>query len=118
MLPGSGGDLERALLICSDPGEPWDAASLPAALPAGDWALADTVGCLPVEHAVLGWALASYGFRRYRPDEVQRPRLVLVADREVQCEVDVAHEPELVHRALGRRQLAGGLDHGGILASA
>lgn len=114
LLPGSGGDLERALLICSDPGEPWDAASLPAALPAGDWALADTVGCLPVEHAVLGWALASYGFRRYRPDEVPRPRLVLPTGASVERATHMAEATWLARdlintpaNDLGPAELAG-----------
>ena len=32
---------------------------------------------LPAKHAVLGWALASYRFTRYRRDETRHPRLAL-----------------------------------------
>jgi leucyl aminopeptidase len=74
LLPGETGAPERALLIASDPPEPWDVASLRARLPAGDWRLA---GEFPAGHAALGWALASYRFERYRKREAKGPRLVL-----------------------------------------
>ena len=58
LLPDADGALARRLLVASDPREPWDAAALPAALPAGDWRLDDPAGLLPPDHAALGWALA------------------------------------------------------------
>jgi leucyl aminopeptidase len=77
LLPGEGGAVGRALLVASDPAEPWDASALQAALPAGTWALDDSEGLLPPEHAALGWALAAYRFTRYRAEEGgERPRLV------------------------------------------
>ena len=77
LLPGDGGAVGRALLVASDPAEPWDASALQAALPAGTWALDDPEGLLPPEHAALGWALAAYRFTRYRAvDGGERPRLV------------------------------------------
>ncbi|MFZ1430574.1 MAG: leucyl aminopeptidase family protein [Geminicoccaceae bacterium] len=90
LLPGSSGALEQALLTCSDPAELWDVASLPGTLPTGDWAIAAEAGCLPAEHAVLGWALASYRFRRYRPDDGPRPRLVLPAGAGVERATHIA----------------------------
>ena len=72
LLPGGG-----AVLLTSDPVEPWDTAALQAALPAGDWRLDDPDRLLPAKHAVLGWALASYRFTRYRRDETRHPRLAL-----------------------------------------
>jgi leucyl aminopeptidase len=72
LLPGQG-----ALLLVSAPAEPWDAAALQAALPAGDWHLDDPDRILPPDHAALGWALSSYRFTRYRREETPQPRLVL-----------------------------------------
>jgi leucyl aminopeptidase len=72
LLPG--GD---ALLLTSDPAEPWDAASAQAALPPGDWRLDDPDRLLAPGKAALGWALSSYRFTRYKRDETQQPRLVL-----------------------------------------
>ncbi len=78
MLPAADGTLDRALLVVGDKPEPWDAASLQAALPAGTWRLDDPEGLLPAGDAALGWGLASYSFGRYRkPDERVRPRLVV-----------------------------------------
>lgn len=77
LLPDAGGALAAALLVASDAGEPWDAASLFAALPAGVWRLDDRHRVLPTERATLGWALAAYRYTRYRQDEGERPRLVL-----------------------------------------
>lgn len=81
---GRGGGLAGALLVATDPAEPWDAAALAAALaPTGDgaWRLDDPDGLLPPETAALGWALASYRFERYRKaaegEERARPRLVV-----------------------------------------
>ena len=71
-LPGG-----AAVLVASEPVEPWDAAALYAALPAGDWRLEDPGGLLSPGHAGLGWALAAYRFTRYRTDETPQPRLAL-----------------------------------------
>jgi leucyl aminopeptidase len=80
LLPGQGGAPEGALLIASDPPEPWDCASLRARLPAGDWRID---GAAPGP-AALGWALASYRFERYRKREAKELRLVVdEADEEV-----------------------------------
>ena len=72
LLPDAG-----AVLVTADPAEPWDAAALQSALPAGDWRIDDPAGLLPPAYAALGWALAAYRFTRYRRDDAERPRLVL-----------------------------------------
>ena len=78
MLPAADGTLDRALLVVGDKPEPWDAASLQAALPAGTWRLDDPEGLLPAGDAALGWGLASYSFGRYRKaTSAARPRLVV-----------------------------------------
>lgn len=76
LLPATDGSVASALLMTSDPPEPWDAAALQAGLPDGTWQLDDPEGVFPAEHAVLGWALAAYRFSRYRKDENARPQLV------------------------------------------
>ena len=77
LLPGTDGAVARALLVASEPAEPWDAAALQAALPAGTWTLA-AGAALPAAHAVLGWGLAAYRFTRYRAAEDKaQPQLVL-----------------------------------------
>jgi leucyl aminopeptidase len=76
VLPGPAGDPPEALLVVNRPPEPWDAASLFAALPPGAWQIADPHGLLPPDLATLGWALAAYRFTRYRRDDAEPPRLV------------------------------------------
>jgi leucyl aminopeptidase len=84
LVPGRGGP--EAVLTVADPAEPWDAAALEAALPAGDWRLDDPEGLLPPDRAALGWALAAYRFARYRREEAAgRPRLVLPEGHGVAC---------------------------------
>ena len=83
LLPAQDGGLAGALLILSEPVEPWDFAALRGRLPAGDWRL-DWAGS-PAEtgKAALGWALASYRFERYRKRDVRPVRLALEDDPEL-----------------------------------
>jgi leucyl aminopeptidase len=78
LLPGPDGAPVGALLLLSDPAEPWDFAGVRDRLPAGDWRLdpADDV----LGAAALGWALASYRFDRYRKNDTKRVRLAITAD--------------------------------------
>jgi len=75
LVPGPDGALAGALLILSEPVEPWDFAALRARLPAGDWQIASGDAGAGVRIAALGWALASYRFDRYKPSEAKRVRL-------------------------------------------
>jgi leucyl aminopeptidase len=79
LLPGAEGAPEGALLIASEPAEPWDFASLRARLPAGDWRLEGSGAAVPAGRAALGWALASYRFERYRKREAKAVRLAVEA---------------------------------------
>ena len=74
----------RALLLHSEPAEPWDFAALRERLPAGDWRLEPADGDLDLGAAALGWALASYRFDRYRKKETKLVRLVAAADPAVE----------------------------------
>jgi leucyl aminopeptidase len=76
-LPDSRGGIASALLVVSEPAEPWDAAALQNALPPGAWRLSEADTLLPPAHATLGWALGSYRFTRYRTEEPREVRLVL-----------------------------------------
>jgi leucyl aminopeptidase len=101
LLPDGDGALASALLVASDPAEPWDAASLSAALPAAGasaWRLDDPDGLLAAEQAALGWALAAYRFDRYRkPDDGDsRPRLLIEDDA---ARERATHVAEAVHLA-------------------
>jgi leucyl aminopeptidase len=85
VLPGIDGAPEVALLILSDPPEPWDFAALRGRLPAGTWYLEAERGEFDRAQAALGWALASYRFDRYRKSDQEKPepRLALEEGTEV-----------------------------------
>jgi leucyl aminopeptidase len=80
LLPAGDGALEGALLIRSEPVEPWDFAALRGRLPAGDWRLEWAESEPGTGQAALGWALASYRFDRYRQREARSVRLALADD--------------------------------------
>jgi leucyl aminopeptidase len=80
LLPGPDGALAGALLILSEPAEPWDFAALRGRLPAGDWRLQWRGPAPEIEQAALGWALASYRFDRYRKQAAKPVRLVVEGD--------------------------------------
>jgi leucyl aminopeptidase len=80
LLPGPDGAPVGALLVLSEPAEPWDFAALRDRLPAGDWRL-DAADDNADAAAALGFALASYRFDRYRKEEAKRPRLAIAANR-------------------------------------
>jgi leucyl aminopeptidase len=81
LLPGLGGAPDAALLLLSEPAEPWDFAALRDRLPAGDWRIEAAADGPDVGQAALGWALASYRFDRYRKSEAKVVRLALAQDR-------------------------------------
>jgi leucyl aminopeptidase len=80
LLPGADGAPGGALLLHSEPAEPWDFSALRERLPAGDWRLEPADGDLDLGAAALGWALASYRFDRYRKKETKLVRLVAASD--------------------------------------
>jgi leucyl aminopeptidase len=80
LVPGPDGSVAGALLVVSEPREPWDFAALRARLPAGDWRLEWGGSALEFEQAALGWALASYSFDRYRKPKARPVRLALESD--------------------------------------
>jgi leucyl aminopeptidase len=90
LLPDGSGALASAVLVASDPAEPWDAAALAGALPGAGgatWCLDDPDALLPPEQAAIGWALAAYRFERYRKPEDgeggRQPPLLVVEDADV-----------------------------------
>ncbi|HEX6267571.1 MAG TPA: leucyl aminopeptidase family protein [Burkholderiales bacterium] len=84
LLPGADGAPGAALLLQSEPAEPWDFAALRERLPAGDWRPQPAAGELDLGAAALGWALASYRFDRYRKKDAKPVRLAVAADRAVE----------------------------------
>ncbi|HSA79690.1 MAG TPA: leucyl aminopeptidase family protein, partial [Geminicoccaceae bacterium] len=79
LLPGPDGALAGALLVLSEPVEPWGFAALRGRLPAGDWRLEWQNPAAETDQvqAALGWALASYRFERYRKQPGKPVRLVV-----------------------------------------
>jgi len=72
-LPGEGGSIERVLLGCGDGGpadDPFAAARLASALPAGDYRFEKTPARAGL--VALGWLLQSYAFTRYGSSEANR----------------------------------------------
>jgi leucyl aminopeptidase len=80
LLPGPDGAPDGALLLLSEPAEPWDFAALRDRLPAGDWRLEGGAESSALANAALGWALASYRFDRYRKNGAKPVRLAVALD--------------------------------------
>ncbi len=80
LLPDAESAPAGALLLLSEPPEPWDFAALRERLPAGDWRLEAGRESLDVGQVALGWALASYRFDRYRKSESKPVRLAIAAE--------------------------------------
>jgi leucyl aminopeptidase len=83
LLPDADGAPGGALLVLSEPSEPWDFAALRDRLPAGDWRLEPADG-FDLGQAALGWALASYRFDRYRKSEAKPVRLAVAVAPEIE----------------------------------
>jgi len=69
LLPGEGGALWGALVGLGETPDRWALAGLPATLPEGTYALADTPATKApgfAEAAAVAWALGAYRFDRYR----------------------------------------------------
>jgi leucyl aminopeptidase len=80
LLPGPDGAPCGALVVLSEPMEPWDVAAAHARLPEGDWRLSPAEADLDPGQAALGWALASYKFDRYRKRDAKPRRLAIAED--------------------------------------
>lgn len=76
LLPGADG-LAGAVLGIGDPLDPFAYAHAPAALPAGDWHLAEAPAADTLRALQLGWGLGSYRFDRYKRAAREPARLVL-----------------------------------------
>ncbi len=85
LLPAEGGDIE-AVLVASEPGQPWDGAVLHAAVGGGTWR---AEGGDAAELA-LGWALAAYRFDRYRRSDRPCPLLAVGDDAAMKRAQDLA----------------------------
>jgi leucyl aminopeptidase len=84
LLPDAKGAPGGALLLLSEPAEPWDFAAVRDRLPAGDWRLEPAGDGFNLGQAALGWALGSYRFDRYRKNEVKPVRLAVRLEPETE----------------------------------
>ena len=66
LLPGADGRVARVLAAPADGSNTWALAALPLSLPEGRYCLDTPLSPADATAAALGWALASYGFTRYR----------------------------------------------------
>ena len=76
LVPGADGRVAQVLLGVDVERDPWAYAGLPAALPDGDYRLADGVDAPVATDAALGWALGAYRFTRYKEAKGALARLV------------------------------------------
>jgi len=76
LLPGADGALAGVLAGVPDDLDIWSLAGLPAALPAGSYAVATDLDAAAAGAVALGWALACYRFTRYKKAAKDLPALV------------------------------------------
>ncbi len=77
IVPDAAGGLSRVLVGVGEGRDGFVTASLPGALPAGDYKLASVPPALPPETLALGWADGAYRFTRYKENKEKPRRLVL-----------------------------------------
>ena len=75
-LPGDEGRVSAILVGIDGPADAWAFGSLPTTLPAGTYALADSVAAETATAAAFGWALGGYHFSRYKAPERASAKLV------------------------------------------
>ena len=76
LLPDRSGGVDRVLAGVSSPLGLWDAAGLPATLPAGAYQLDPLPSTEDAERVALAWALATYTFETYKKSTQSFAQLV------------------------------------------
>jgi leucyl aminopeptidase len=76
LVPNAEGGLAQALVGIEEGLDRWSIAALPAALPKGDYRLADQVDGNEAEAACFAWAIGGYRFQRYKKRDGELARLV------------------------------------------
>ena len=83
LLHGAGGELEQVLVGLGEGTDGFALASVPGALPAGDYRLGDIPDGLSGETLALGWGDGAYRFTRYKAgDKLRRLQLPASVDAE------------------------------------
>ncbi|HRO26214.1 MAG TPA: hypothetical protein PLD19_02110, partial [Luteimonas sp.] len=93
LLPGEGG-VAGAVLGIGDPLDAYSYAHAAAALPEGDWMIANALQPAHASALQLGWGLGAYRFTRYKNGGRAPARLAVVHD-----ELDLPFGPARVDRA-------------------
>lgn len=65
-IPGADGSVERVFWVTDPDGSPWPYAALPIELPEGAYQLEPGLDEDEMARFVLGWALGTYAFERYK----------------------------------------------------
>lgn len=76
LVPGADGGLAQVLVGIEEGLDRWSIASLPAALPKGDYKLAESVDGNEAEAACFAWAIGAYRFQRYKKRDGHVARLM------------------------------------------
>lgn len=79
LLPGTGGNIDAAVIGIGDPHDPLSYAHAPFALPQGDWEVRGDLDEEARKALQLGWGLGAYRFDRYRTLPRQPARLKIDA---------------------------------------
>ena len=69
MVPEINGNLGKVVVGGSDPIEVWDTGSLAMKLPKGKYVFSNLGKQSDLDKAILGWALGSYSFEKYKKRE-------------------------------------------------
>jgi leucyl aminopeptidase len=76
LVPNGDGGLAQVLVGIEEGLDRWSMASLPAALPKGDYRLSDEVDGAEADAACFAWAIGGYRFQRYKKRSGDLARLV------------------------------------------
>ena len=76
LVPDGNGGLSQVLAGIEEGIDRWSIAALPAALPKGDYRLAESVDGSEAEAACFAWAIGGYRFQRYKKRDGVLARLV------------------------------------------
>jgi leucyl aminopeptidase len=85
------GQLSQVLLGVSDSNDMWSWGALPAVLPAGEYAIANTFSAEQLYLATLAWGLGAYQFKRYKEVNPMQAKLAFATQLDSHALVHCLH---------------------------